>query len=246
MKTQFAQDLRDSLGAESAGLWIFFMDKVQATLPFLIGVAGRPKVDAVRASAIGLAGFDSWFSMVEASPDEGGLGWSIDSWKAWKRAYAVVQAHPYLRNLELTASEINTLSREIQPFPPTPEALEAAKLERTQQLNAKRGNAVAALQGQLSDSKNAVESLNTQLSRAVAALETSKEALAARDSEYVELNNKHQQAIGRLKVMEDRVTELAAAEKQKDATIEKQKAQVARYAKMTWLDYFKAIFKTKK
>jgi uncharacterized phage infection (PIP) family protein YhgE len=242
MKTQFAQDLRDSLGAESAGLWIFFMDKVQAMLPFLIGEAGRPKVDAVRASVIGAAGFDSWFSMVESSPDEGGLGWSIDSWKAWKKAFAVVQAHPYLRNLELTASEINTLSREIKPFPPTPEALEAAKLERTKKLNAKRGNAVAALQGQLAEAKTAIESLTTQLGRVTADLEGTKNAFTTRDGEYVDLNNKHQQAIGQLKTARERVADLEKDVSQKSETIVNQTAQLARYSKMGWFERLLAVF----
>ena len=242
MKTQFVQDLRDSLGAESAGLWIFFMDKVQAMLPFLIRGVGRPKTGAVRASAIGAAGFDSWFAMVEASPDEGGLGWSIDSWKAWKKAYAVVQAHPYLRNLELTASEINTLSREIQPFPPTSEALEEAKLERTKKLDAKRGNAVATLRVQIAEAKKNIESLTTQLDRVTTDLEGSKEAFTARDHEYVELNNRHQQAIGQLKTARERVADLEKDVLQKSGTIAGQTAQLARYSKMGWLERLLAVF----
>jgi hypothetical protein len=209
--TQFAQDLREALGAESAGLWIFFMDKIRATLPFLLDSAGRPKADAVRSSAIGAAGFDSWFSMVEASPEQGGLGWSIDSWKAWKRAYSVVIQHGYLRNLELTASEINTLSREIQPFPTTQEVLESAKLERKQQLAAKRGNAVSALRSQLNDSQESYKALKVNFDVAVAELASQKEVSSARDHEYAELNNGHQRAIGKLQRMRSEIAELKSA-----------------------------------
>lgn len=240
--TQFAQDLREALGAESAGLWIFFMDKIRATLPFLLEAAGRPKAEAIQASAIGEAGFDSWGQMVEASPENGGLGWSLDSWKAWKRAYAVVQAYPYLRNLELTASEINTLSREVQPFPPTAEALSAAKVERTKKLDAKRGNAVAALQSQLAEAKKTIESLTTQLSSVVAELEAAKDALTTRDREYVALNNQHQQTIGKLKTMCGRVGQLEADGVEKDGTIKNQREQLDRYARMTWLERLLAVF----
>jgi uncharacterized phage infection (PIP) family protein YhgE len=241
-KTQFALDLREALGAESAGLWVFFMDKVRVTLPFLMDTAGRPKAEIVQASAIGQAGFSSWSEMIEESPEQGGLGWSVDSWKAWKRAYGVVQAHPYLRDLELTASEINTLSREIQPFPPTPEALEAAKVGRTKKLDAKRGNAVAALQGQLAEAKTAIESLTTQLGRVTADLEGTKNAFTTRDGEYVDLNNKHQQAIGQLKTARERVADLEKDVSQKSETIVNQTAQLARYSKMGWFERLLAVF----
>jgi uncharacterized coiled-coil protein SlyX len=240
--TQFALDLREALGAESAGLWVFFMDKVRASLPFLMDSAGRPKAEIVQSSAIGQAGFDSWSAMVESSPDKGGLGWSVDSWKAWKRAYGIVQAHPYLRNLDLTASEINTLSREIQPFPPTPEALEAAKLKRTEKLNAKRGNAVAALQQQLAEAKTTIESLTSQLGRVTADLEGTKNAFITRDGEYVELNNKHQQAIGQFKTAQERVAELEKAVSQKNSTIVNQTAQLSRYSEMGWFERLLAVF----
>lgn len=229
--TQFALDLREALGAESAGLWVFFMDKVRASLPFLMDSAGRPKAEIVQASAIGLAGFVSWGEMIEASPEAGGLGWSVDSWKAWKRAYGVVEVHPYLRSLELTASEINTLSREIKPFPDTPEALEAAKLERTKKLDAKRGNAVATLQVQLAEAKKTIESLTTQLSLVAADLQDTKDTLTTRDGEYVELNYKHRRAIGKVKAMREQ--------------IEKLEGKLDQYARMTWLERLLAVFSTR-
>ena len=240
--TQFALDLREALGAESAGLWVFFMDKVRASLPFLMDSAGRPKAEIVQSSAIGQAGFDSWSAMVESSPDKGGLGWSVDSWKAWKRAYGIVQAHPYLRDLELTASEINTLSREIQPFPATSDALEAAKLERTKKLDAKRGNAVATLQVQLAEAKKTIESLTTQLSRAASDLSASKEAFGECNGEFIKLNNQHQQAIGQLKTARERVAELEKDVSQKSKTITDQTTQLARYSKMGWFERLLAVF----
>jgi hypothetical protein len=240
--TQFAQDLREALGAESVGLWIYFMDKIAATLPFLLSSAGRPKIDEVRGSAIGEAGFDSWFAMVEASPEKGGLGWSIDSWKAWKRAYSIVLKNNYLRGLELTASEINMLSREIQPFPASKASLDVARIIRKNELDAKRGNAVSSLKGQLSEAEKSVASLTAQLTRATADRESLKEKGDMRDHENTELNNKYQQALGKLNSVQGRLVKLEALISQKDVAIEKQKKQIELYSQMTRLDHLKAVF----
>ena len=113
-----ATRLRRLLGAESAGAWIDFMDMVHRELPFLTA-PGRPKKSDVEASEIGRSGFGSWVEMIEAPVEKGGLGWNRHSWNAWRRAYRRVRQYPYLRELGLTASQINTAAQKGETFPAT-------------------------------------------------------------------------------------------------------------------------------
>jgi len=255
--SQFAEDLREALGAESAGLWVFFMDKIDATVPFLLRSAGRPKRDEIAASPIGEAGFDSWFSMIEAAPERGGLGWSVDSWKAWKRAYAVVQEHPYLRGLDMTASEINTLAREIKPFPASLEELETAKADRREKLEAKRGNAVSSLRRQLTESQQELETVANQLRGVTEDRANCREAYLALETAHRELEQEHHKTQGRLGVVEENLNLANAAKVElegqvkdlesqvgtKDETIGKLKSRLNRYANMTKWEHFKAMFR---
>lgn len=245
----FAQELRESLGAESAGLWVFFMKKVEATLPFLMSSSGRPSSDLVRRSVIGQAGFRSWADMVEASPDSGGLGWSIDSWKAWKRAYKIVTEHPYLEQLNMTASEINTLSREFQPFPASAEALEQAKQDRQTKLEAKRGNSVSALRNQIDERQSALDAMTTKYEVLVGDFDSllTEKHLLHESAESAKAE--HQQTVGKLAVAQDRVRELEATLADREKTVLKQKqtintlqAKLARYTQMSWFERLLAVF----
>lgn len=239
---KFVEEMREALGAESAGLWIFFMDKVRATLPFLLDAAGRPKAEVVRSSVIGAAGFESWGQMVEASPDAGGLGWSIDSWKAWKKAYSVVLKRPYLRGLDLTASEVNTLSREFDPFPDTTDALEAAKLERKNRLDAKRGNSVSALKSQVQDLQGQLAELERRVRFLAGERDDWREKYEMRENANQAINNKYQ----RMRVLQDvadkRISELEASVESKNDEIAKLKKYLRTYRQMTWIDHLRAIF----
>jgi len=260
MKSDFAEGLREALGAESAGLWIYFMDKIEATVPFLLSTAGRPRRDDILDSPIGEAGFESWGAMVEASPDENGLGWSLDSWKAWKKAYAVVQAYPYLRELDITASEVNTLARELEPFPESEEELEAAKAERRERLEAKRGNSVSSLRRQLTESRQELEAIAPQLHRANEDRDNCREAYRALEEAHRELDQEYHKIQGRLSVVEEnlglaneakgkletkvkklggQVEDLEGLVKTKDKDIGKLKARVDRYAKMGRWEHLK-------
>lgn len=255
--TQFAEDLRESLGAESAGLWVFFMDKIDASVPFLLRKAGRPKSEEIAASPIGQAGFDSWSGMIEASPDDGGLGWSVDSWKAWKRAYAVVQEHPYLRGLDITASEINTLARELKPFPSSLEELEAAKSERREKLDAKRGNSVSSLRRQLTESQQELESMASELRAVTEDRDNYREDYQDLVETHRDLEQEHHKTQGRLGVVEEnlglangdkvklegQVKDLGIQVETKDKEIGKLKGRLDRYAKMSKWEHFKAMFR---
>jgi len=251
-QTQFAEDLREILGAESAGRWILFMDKIKSSLPFLLDSAGRPKSEDIRSSIIGQAGFDSWTQMVESSPAWGGLDWSIDSWKAWKRAYTIVMDNAYLRDLGLTASEINTLSREFTTFPASAEALKAAKTERSERLESNRGNSITALKSQLTASQGQVSTLSAKAKDLQTGIEDAHSCWKDEQRKNEALNNHFQQVLGKLETAKTRVSELETAAKateksiqQKDATITKQKHQIRRYSEMTWMDHLKAIFANK-
>lgn len=258
--TQFAENLREVLGAESAGRWLVFMDQIQSYLPFLLGSAGRPSKEDIDSSVIGTAGFHSWTEMVESSPAYGGLGWSIDSWKAWKRAYAVVQKHDYLREMNLTSSEINTLSREIKSFPASKEAFEAARAARRDDLEASRSNAVASLKRQLTASQGEVstltakvKSLTNEVKQLKVEIEDAYQTWTTEKRRKESLNDKLQQTLGLLQAAQNRLTELEEALKkataehekslnQKNDEIKKLKTELKRYKAMTWLDHFRALF----
>lgn len=104
--------LVEALGTESdAGHWMRFMQSVTRLLPEVLST-GRPTKAAIERSAIGQLGFESWAEMVDAPIEAGGLGWNMSAWKAWRRAWAVVQAHPWMIEARLSSSEVNRLAIE--------------------------------------------------------------------------------------------------------------------------------------
>lgn len=149
-------ELLEALGTESnPAQWMRFMEAVTRLLPDVLSV-GRPTADAIKRSAIGQLGFGSWAAMIEAPTDAGGLGWNVSAWKAWRRAWAIVQVQPWMQAEPLTSSEVNTLAADVKrlgvPFPGSAQALEAfrassrdaAEQRRTDSLQAQRERADAA------------------------------------------------------------------------------------------------------
>lgn len=161
--TEVAYSLREKLGSESAGKWLEFMDFIESSLPFILRGAGRPTTEEIASSAIGRGGFTSWREMIESSPAWGGLGWSYDTYKAWKKAFSLVQQYPYLRDLALSSSEINTIRRENKEFPASLEAFQGTKEKRKDAQEERRQNSVASLQKQVSASEKEAASLQHQL-----------------------------------------------------------------------------------
>lgn len=143
---QARAELLKTLGTENGASWVEFMQTVTRLLPDVLS-AGRPSADAIRRSLIGQLGFTSWAEMIEAPLDAGGLGWNISAWKAWRRAWAVVQEHPWLLGAGLSSSEINTLAQECKrdglPFPQSAEALEALRKARRGAQEARKGESLA-------------------------------------------------------------------------------------------------------
>lgn len=220
--TQLASSLREKLGSESAGRWIDFMDLIGHSLPFLLRSAGRPTNEEIASSAIGAAGFKSWRDMVEHSPAWGGLGWSYDTYKAWKKAYSLVLRHPYLRDLSLSSSEINTIQRENKEFPASLEAFKALKETRKDAQEERRLNSVASLQKQLSTEKAKAAATNTTL-EASRASEAQLKSLCDQLRKDLSLSNEEK---GALQVQLERSNNTISKQKTKIDNLEDQKQKL--------------------
>jgi len=124
-------ELLRALGTENnPGQWMQFMQTVTRLLPDVLS-SGRPTKEAINRSPIGQLGFASWQAMIEAPTDVSGLGWNFSAWKAWRRAWAVVQEQPWLLDQEITSSELNTLANDLRrdgiKFPSSAVALESIR-----------------------------------------------------------------------------------------------------------------------
>lgn len=107
-------ELLAALGTENnPAQWMIFMEAVTRLLPAVLS-SGRPSRETIERCAIGQLGFKSWKEMIEAPINDGGLGWNISAWKSWRRAWAVIEAHPWLRNEPLTSSEVIQLSLKVK------------------------------------------------------------------------------------------------------------------------------------
>jgi len=111
MSANQVDELRSLLGAESEGVWIDFMMRVDELAPFLFQ-PGRPTAQQIEASIIGQAGCKSWSELIDR------LGWNESGWRAWSRAFKIVKNHDYLKDVRPTASAINTTWNQSKPdFP---------------------------------------------------------------------------------------------------------------------------------
>ncbi len=152
-------ELISALGTESnPAQWMSFMEAVTRLLPDVLS-SGRPTREAIQRSAIGQLGFSSWSDMIDAPIDRNGLGWNFSAWKAWRRAWAVVEAHPWLRHQPMTSSEINVLAQECRragiKIPGSLEELEALRSAKQRAQAAKRAEAVTDLVNRLSEAQRA-------------------------------------------------------------------------------------------
>lgn len=123
--------------ADNPTAWMGFMESVTRLLPDILS-PGRPSTAAIKSSPIGQLGFKSWQAMVEAPADAHGLAWNFHSWRAWRRAWATVQANPWLRDQPFSSSEINNLAIEFKPFPESLEALQALRQAKASDTEQKR------------------------------------------------------------------------------------------------------------
>jgi hypothetical protein len=146
---QAQADLLAALGTESNPCqWMVFMREVTRLLPDVLS-SGRPTKEAIASCAIGQLGFTSWSEMIEAPIEVGGLGWNFSAWKAWRRAWATVQAAPWLLEQDMGSSEINGISIECRKagrdLPQSLDELQALRADLKVEADAKKLADVSAL-----------------------------------------------------------------------------------------------------
>lgn len=148
--------------ADNPAAWMDFMESVTRLLPEILS-PGRPSTDAIKRSPIGQLGFRSWQAMIEAPADAHGLAWNFSQWKAWRRAWATVQANPWLRNQPLSSSEVNTLANEFKPFPESLEAIQALRHAKAATTEQKRADTLGEAQRALIEAGGKLKALEEQL-----------------------------------------------------------------------------------
>lgn len=145
--------------ADHPSAWMDFMEAVTRLLPEILS-SGRPSTDSINRSVVGQLGFRSWQAMIEAPADAGGLAWNFSAWKAWRRAWATVQANPWLRSMPVTSSEVNTLANELKrlgkPFPSSPEALQQLLDAKAAAATQKRAETLTTAHEQLAEAQRAL------------------------------------------------------------------------------------------
>lgn len=194
-------ELLRALGTENnPGQWMLFMEAVTRLLPDVLS-SGRPTKEAINRCAIGQLGFTSWQAMIEAPTDISGLGWNFSQWKAWRRAWSVVQEHQWLLDEEMTSSELNTLANDLRrdglQFPGSAGELETIRKGRKGAQDARRAESIegltkraeaaeAALQTATAQSKTLSEQLaqvQGQLATAIGQIAEQAEALGVLKTE---------------------------------------------------------------
>lgn len=188
--------------ADDPAAWMSFMESVTRLLPDVLST-GRPSAEAIKNSIIGGLGFASWSEMIEAPIDQGGLGWNLSAWKAWRRAWAVVQQHPWLRSQSFTSSEINTLANDLKragaDFPGSLDELEAIKSTRQKASQESKESALRALTAQAKqyekearEAQAAVAALQQQLAGTAERERAAAETIGALRAQVESLKNRPQ------------------------------------------------------
>jgi len=224
----FSTQLSELVGTGEA--WIRFMDIVKSELADVLR-PGKPKREAIEKSKIGVLGFKSWIEFIEAPRSENGLSWNVASWKLYKKAYGVVEQHPYLRKTEHSASFIATLSRELKPFPTTKYELAEALTHRESKLETRKEAFLSQAKSEINDLKNHIADLNILIAEQRGKIEAS-EALR---EDFKELSGKY----GGLSQKAAQInTELSKTK----ALVSDQKKEIEFYENMTFSDKLKHLF----
>ena len=196
--------LKDLLGTESSDNWINFMDYIHQELSLILKI-GKPRAVDIENSFIGQVGFKSWREMIDAREDEGGLAWNHASFDAWKRAYSVVLKHSYLRELELTASQINTMQRESKPdFPTSLSEFKAFSDNRKEKQVEQHQNSLKDAQNRSAELQVANKKLNEEVAR----LFSVAKQLAEKEKEVIKLQTKLDDRVSELAILNEKVDEL--------------------------------------
>ena len=240
-------ELLAALGTENnPGQWMVFMDAVTRLLPDILK-SGRASEQAIEQSIIGQLGFRSWKAMIEAPTSQGGLGWNISAWNAWRRAWKTVNDWPYLADLPITAAEVNRLYQETKDrpegFPSSPQALEAWKQQRRQEKTEKRAESLESLKNQVKAFEKEVQELTRSLDQANTKIDSLEQSAQTAN----QVLDERSREIGQLQAQAEHQAEaLKAAQKQaRTAEQERDKARriAKKYQRMSRWDYFLRIFR---
>tara|TARA_Y100000296_G_C5173556_1_gene258699 strand:- start:300 stop:989 length:690 start_codon:yes stop_codon:yes gene_type:complete len=224
----FSTELSELVGTGEA--WIRFMDIVKSELADVLR-PGKPKREAIEKSKIGELGFKSWVEFIEAPRSENGLAWNVASWKLYKKAYSVVEQHPYLRQTEHSASFIATLSRELEPFPATKDELAEALTHRESKLETRKESFLSQAKEEINDLKNQIADLNILIAEQRGKIEAS-EALRA---DFEELSGKHG-------ALSEKYAQVSSQLLKAKTTINNQQVDLKLYENMTFLERLKFLF----
>ena len=230
-------ELLNALGTENnSSQWLIFMNAAQQHLPFLLE-PGRPTKQQIENSMIGQLGFKSWSEMVEASQNNQGLNWSINSWKQWSKAFKVVSQYSYLTEMDLTASSVMTLQSMFKDvdFPSDAENLKLSKAALEENKKKDEADKVANL-------KQLVVEVEKQLAAANAKVEmlfSSNEQLTQLIDDVATLKSENMQLVARNEDLNKK-----SGEREHSARIQKKEldALKSRVDLMSAWDYFKKIF----
>lgn len=185
---------------------------------------GKPSTNEIDNSIIGRSGFQSWKAMIETDVARGGLGWNISGWNAYRRAYRIVQQHSYLRETDLSASMISTLSREISEFPHSLDELSEYIEEREKQQEYRQKNSL----------KNASQTIS-QLQAEIVRLK--KKIVSQSDLER--LNNDLNNELQSFQITHEK---LQSHCKDLKAKLEKLHQELNSYKKMSFINKLKFLF----
>lgn len=170
-------ELVSALGTENnPSQWIVFMDAAHRLLPFLFD-SGRPTKSQIENSLIGKLGFSSWSQMIEADSESGGLSWSVNTWKQWSKAYKVIQANDFMREMDITASKTMAIAKEFKDkeFPTSIDDMKTAQLEMKLEKEKAELDKTANLKTRISELETALATGERELSLLRQQLELSQE-----------------------------------------------------------------------
>lgn len=198
-------ELLAALGTESnPAQWMDFMTTVTKLLPDILS-PGRPSADSIARSVVGQLGFKSWQAMIEAPADSQGLAWNFSAWKAWRRAWTVVQANPWLRDQALTSSEINTLANDLKrlekPFPSSFEALQEILQAKAAATEQKRSDTLTDAQRAVAEARQSLAEMSGKLDAVTEQLRLEREANGGLSSETGRLQAEVEQLRSELNVL---------------------------------------------
>ena len=203
-------ELLAALGTETnPGQWMLFMSAVTRLLPDVLS-SGRPTKEAIQRCAIGQLGFSSWQAMIEAPVAANGLGWNFSAWKAWRRAWSVVQTNSWLLDAGLSSAEVNAIAQECRQsgtdLPGSLADLESFKKGRKDAQEARRAETAQALTLRVEAAEIAAQKATEALAVATEQLTQVRQQLSATLAKVEE----QAEIIGALK------TEKATAEASRD------------------------------